>query len=394
MSGNETKKTSRGRRLAGLSAATAVFALLGCSRPAAAQEVDELIRGLEAADAHARATAACELERLGSAAVRRAMPQLLDLLSDGTPVEGRLCRDGYGWRRGWHDDSSPGREAAVALEEAGVEALDPLLEVLGGPSAVGRENAALALGLLESSEAVPALERTLRGDDAPLVRERAAWALGMIEDARSVPALVAAADDAEAGIRERAAWALGMIESDDGVEALLRLIGDPEPKVREQAAWALGMIESVEGVEGLRGAADDGSADVREQAAWALGMIESPRGVEPLVRLLRDEVPHVRKQAAWGLGMIEDPAAVDPLIAALGSDADAEVREQAAWALGMIEDPRAVDALGDAIEDEDEDVREQAMWALGMVVSEAGIETVDTRELARSLRRSLERDED
>jgi len=56
----------------------------------------------------------------------------------------------------------------------------------------------------------------------------------------------------------------------------------------------------------------------------------------------------------------------------------------------MIEDPRAAGPLSDALEDDDEDVRDQAIWALGMVVRNADIESIDTSELARRLRKSLE----
>jgi HEAT repeat protein len=371
-------------------AAASLLVMLGCTAPAVAQDIDALVRALDAAGARERAMAACELGELGSTAVRRAMPRLLTLLADDAAVEGRLCRDGYGWNRGWHDDSSPGREAAIALEEIGSEALDPLIDVLGGGSPPARDNAALALGLIEDSRALPVLERRLQTDDQARVRERSAWALGMIEDSRAVETLARARSDDNEKVRSQVAWALGMIESPDGVESLGDLIRDDDAKVREQAAWALGMIESARGVEPLVAAVADGSPKVRSQVAWALGMIESPHGVDPLVRLLDDPEPSVREQAAWGLGMIEDAVAVDGLVRALANDVSASVREQAAWALGMIEDPRAAGPLSDALEDDDEDVRDQAIWALGMVVRNADIESIDTSELARRLRESLD----
>lgn len=371
-------------------AAVSLLVTFGCTAPAAAQNVDALVRALDSAGAHERAMAACELGELGSTAVRRAMPRLLTLLADDATVEGRLCRDGYGWRRGWHDDSSPGREAAIALDEVGSEALQPLIDVLSEGTPAARDNAGLALGLIEDSRALPALEQRLRTDDQARVRERSAWALGMIEDSGAVETLTRARSDDNVRVREQVAWALGMIESADGVDALGHLIRDDAAEVRGQAAWGLGMIESARGIEPLGAAARDESPKVRSQVAWALGMIESARGVDPLLRLLDDPEPSVRKQAAWGLGMIEDAAAVDGLVQALATDVSASVREQAAWALGMIEDPRAAGPLSDALEDEDEDVRDQAIWALGMVVQNADIESIDTSELARRLRKSLD----
>ncbi len=91
--------------------------------------------------------------------------------------------------------SSPGREAAIALEELGTQVLDPLIDRLQGRDPVGRENAAFALGLIESSQALEALSDAVRQDVTALVRARAAWAIGMIEDPAAAEALMEAVED-------------------------------------------------------------------------------------------------------------------------------------------------------------------------------------------------------
>jgi HEAT repeat protein len=250
-------------------------ALMVLSSAALAQDRDarERIAALSSADPVARAMAACELGRLRGADVRPARAELLALIGDDTSVEPQLCREWENWR-GPVEPSSPGREAAMALEDLGINVLPELSELLQDSRPAAREHAALALGLIESDRSIEPLARVL-GDPEPRVRSRAVWGLGMIESAR-------------------------------GVQPLLGVLGnDPEPEVRKKAAWALGMIESASSVAGLSAAAGDSDAGVREQAAWALGMIESAAGVAPLQRLLHDDAAEVRQQAAWALGMIE-----------------------------------------------------------------------------------------
>jgi len=320
-----------------------------------AEDLPALIDALASSDAHDRAMAACRIGRLRGVDVSPARDALVALLGDDAAVESKLCREHENWMDGRERPNSPGREAAIALEDVGAGAVDPVAEVLRNGSPVARENAAFALGLIEDERAIDALASAL-GDDTEAVRARAAWSLGMIEDAAAV-------------------------------EPLGRALEDRSAEVREQAAWALGMIEDRAGVEGLSRALGDESADVREQAAWGLGMIEDPGGVDALVRALDDEAADVREQAAWGLGMIESSAAVPGLIRAL-RDEVADVREQSAWALGMIEDASAVDALTQAIEDENADVRKQALWALMRCVDGDDPE-LDYAALAAKLRKAL-----
>ena len=304
----------------------AVVALAALSLPGLAQDRDagERIAALSSPDPLARATAACEFGRMRPADVRPAGEALLALIGDDTPVESRLCRD---WDNGFGRDetSSPGREAAMALEELGTDVL---------------------------------------------------------------PELTALLEDSRPAAREQAALALGLIESDRSIEPLARVLGDSDARVRSRAAWGLGMIESAGAVEGLAASAADPDSGVREQVAWALGMIESAAGVTSLQPLLRDEDAAVRQQAAWALGMIESADAVESLIQTL-ADPEPRVREQVAWALGMIESARAAEAIADALEDEtDGRVRRQLIWALGRVIDNAGLE-MEPSALAALLREAL-----
>jgi HEAT repeat protein len=181
-----------------------------------------------------------------------------------------------------------------------------------------------------------------------------------------IAALQRALEDSVASVREDAAYALGRLESEAAVPVLVaRLSHDPAPKVREMIAWALGQIESHAGTEALASTAlHDDAEDVRAMAVWALGQVSDPSAVPALEQVLHDRSLEVRGRAAWALGTIAPSKAPSGLIAALGDPAP-EVRERAAWALGQISDSTAASRLAVAMRDSSAQVRKAAMWAVG-----------------------------
>jgi HEAT repeat protein len=247
--------------------AVAVMLLAGSAQ----RDATAAAAGLASADPSARTRAACELRELGSGAAP-ALPRLLAMLDDGSPVDAAVCAERT-WRHGWSQDAtSPGEQAASALVAIGTPAYEPLTKALAGPAWIARKNAAWALGALGNRSAIPLLSRTLR--------------------------------DAEPAVRGRGAWALGALDSSEAVPALVDALKDTDPGVREQVAWALGAIGDHRAVDGLIGALTDSAAAVRKQAAWALGAIGDKRGVTALMKCLKDPEAGVRKQAAWALGAI------------------------------------------------------------------------------------------
>jgi hypothetical protein len=184
-------------------------------------------------------------------------------------------------------------------------------------------------------------------------------------------ALIRALEDSVAAVREDAAYALGQLQTAAAVSPLVTRLGrDPAPKVREMIAWALGQIESRSATEGLSAAAQrDSSEPVRAMAVWALAQVQDPAALPALTALLRDGSAEVRGRAAWAIGSIEPQSAPPGLLAAL-DDASADVRLRAAWALGQIADPAAVSRLSDKLRDASTDIRRAAMWALGQIGGE------------------------
>ena len=190
--------------------ALAAFVLLGGAVAAQQRDVRDLTAALSATEPSTRARAACDLRELGSDAAP-AVPALVALLSDATPVEATACGRGL-WRRWGNPETltTPGELAAAALAAIGTPAFDPAIKALAGASWVTRRNAAWLLGVLDDSRAARALMDALR-DDEPRVREQAAWALGVLDHRPAIEPLIAALKDPDPRVRRQAAWALGVI---------------------------------------------------------------------------------------------------------------------------------------------------------------------------------------
>ena len=92
-----------------------------------ANDINADIRKLASADATERTDAAC---KLGKARAVAAIPGLIQLLSDDTPVEQPVCEEKGNWRGRGMDKTTPGEMAAVALSQIGREAVEPLIAAL------------------------------------------------------------------------------------------------------------------------------------------------------------------------------------------------------------------------------------------------------------------------
>jgi HEAT repeat protein len=238
----------------------------------AGQDAADLATRLRDADPRTRTVAACELQRMGSAA-QPVIAALVERLADASPVDPKVCgEDRYYWSKDIEPQTTPGEEAAAALVAIGSESLPSLIAASRAPQWVARRNAV--------------------------------WALGALRDARGVPPALVALADREPPVRRISAWALGALDAEVAVTALIDALGDSDASVRSQVAWALGAIRDERAVDGLIKALKDQDERVRMQAAWALGTIRDRRASDALAGLLKDPSPRVRRQAAWALGTI------------------------------------------------------------------------------------------
>jgi HEAT repeat protein len=89
------------------------------------------------------------------------------------------------------------------------------------------------------------------GLDDPELRESAAVVLGALRESRAVPGLVRCLDDDRADIRLACARALGDIRDVRGVEGLMRAVSDPDFEVRREAQEALDALGTVGVVAGV-----------------------------------------------------------------------------------------------------------------------------------------------
>ena len=138
-----------------LVAVSAVFMAISGVQPSPG--VATAMSHLRSADASTRITAVCSLKQAGRDAVP-AIPVLVDVLADSSPVDQGVCEPGAWNRSKQAERSSIGREAALALAAIGVAALEPLTDALRHQNRFTREHAAVGLGALDDRRAVGPLD--------------------------------------------------------------------------------------------------------------------------------------------------------------------------------------------------------------------------------------------
>src|SRR5215510_10089170 len=216
------------------------------------------MNALRSTNATERAFAACALGRLGAV---EAIPALINLLGDDTPIQPIKCWESGGWSPARHTfkQASPGEQAAIALASLSQSAVEPLIATLNNGDPCVRRNAAWAIGEIRGglgtnrTAAVEPLIKTLSDVDS-WVRVAAASSLGKMQPSQATQSLIAALGDAEWMVRMRAALALGRMRASAAVESLTSLSQRDEMElVRRAAASALGEIrDSQEGVRNLK----------------------------------------------------------------------------------------------------------------------------------------------
>jgi HEAT repeat protein len=213
-----------------------------------------------------------------------------------------------------------------------------------------RRDAIMRLGTMRLAAASRAALPGLK-DLSPIIRATAAKAILPIGEEESVVVLVPLLSDKDEFVRREAAYALGLTRSKNAIPALNeRLLNDKEDGVRGAAAVALGQIADEAAVAALIGtlapelSTPGKTKRKREQnifvlraAATALGQIGSRSGTAALISALSNEKfpDDVRREAARALGMIGDPAA-EPALRAAATSADPYLSEIANEALRKI----------------------------------------------------------
>ena len=241
----------------------AIAALVCRSRPAFADEVDDLLKRTESTDVGTSYTA---FRSLGSLKEPKAVDALLRILE--------------------HDPDRVRRENAV----------DSLYD-FNGP---------------RDPRSVEPLIRSLDGDSETSVRSRCAYALGELgaKDPKALVALREALGHADMGVREKSAEALGKLadagnKDENALTALIALLkNDPAPSVRSASAMALRGFKDERVIDALMLALKDEAGLVRAFSASSLGLIGDKRAIEPVRSLLGDPEETVRGYAATTLNRL------------------------------------------------------------------------------------------
>jgi HEAT repeat protein len=308
-----------------------------------------------------------------------------------------------------HHNPSLLNSALQVLTSSNVDTLSPLQDLLQGPDADLRMQAALAMGEQGDARAVPVLIEALKDENAN-VRYHAIEALGKLKATGAVdaiaeiaeskdfflafPALDALAKIGDARVaprivlllehellREPAVSLLGQLGDETAVSPLTALLNTPtaptdaiadalatlrdryEEQYREGAYIAdLTSREiSPTGVQNLLDALEEPGEENLRSIALVLGWLKRSGVDRALTRLmgrveLRDDI--IEALVRHG------STTVDLLIAQLSSE-DLEVRRSAVLALGRIGDPSATSALVSALTDESLTI--EAASALGRI---------------------------
>ncbi|MBI3650744.1 MAG: HEAT repeat domain-containing protein [Acidobacteria bacterium] len=268
------------------------------------------------------------------------------------------------------------RFEAVALNEVAMHKSSPLERLKSGSKAE-RILAIIEAGASKQAAAVRPLIEILQGEDQEL-RYWAADALGKIGDPQAAPALIAAVRDPYEAVRMSASVALGDLQSKEAVQVLGELVSGKIPvgkgyalfapndvgAAQWMAAQALGRIGDVRAVPVLAATVVEAGGDLGLYIAKALGELGDRRAVPALIEAAKRGDEPALRGVVEALGKIGDASATPVLISLLETGKE-DVRLEAAVALGRLHASSAVAALKKVSESDPRSyVREAAANAL------------------------------
>ncbi|TBR58390.1 hypothetical protein B4U84_20945 [Westiellopsis prolifica IICB1] len=148
-----------------------------------------------------------------------------------------------------------------------------------------------ALGLFDTDEAVSALTNLIKSPDLS-IREEAAKTLIQYERVNAIDNLISHLDNLDRDIRWCAAVVLGKLRSSAAIPILSEGLSDEHHRsIRKTAAEVLGMIENDKVIPTLRSSLQDPDYAVRRSAAISLAYFNCQEAIPELLKALRRYYP-------------------------------------------------------------------------------------------------------
>ena len=195
----------------------------------------------------------------------------------------------------------------------------------------------------------PTVENGLAGslrDQDPAIREQAALALGILNARSALPALSNALRDPDAGVRGAAATAIGKVGTTADGSALIPLLADEDAEVRNRVLQAIGVLQVREAGAPLRQMYE---ANRRRESAVrvlaALSRIADPAQVDLFQEVVQDPDPERKRLAIEGLGRISDPSRLPAFKKDYQREKTDELRLAYSFALTKLGDRAFVDTI-------------------------------------------------
>src|SRR5438445_813816 len=192
---------------------------------------------------------------------------------------------------------------------------------------------------------VRALSAALRDEDQD-IRQEAALALGILNGTEAVPALINTLKDPDASVRGAAATALGKIGTAEDGKALIPLISDESAQVRNRVMQAVGVLKVKDAGPALRQLYE---ANRRKEGGLrilaALSRIGDPAQADLFQELVQDPDPERKRLAIAGLGRISDGSRLPAFKKDYQREKNEELRLAYSFALTLLGDRAFLDTI-------------------------------------------------
>jgi len=344
------------RKTGTLFAAAVALVLVAGAPAGAVQRVpfEDLIANLKSPNARTRQEAAAEL---GKSRRREAIAPLSALVRDPEP---RVRLEVVRALRQLRDLSAvPALVTSLGDGDAKIreEAIGTLVEIYGErerTTPVGRfldlfsdeyDRASVPPYVEVDASVIDGLAQRLADEDAD-IREEAALALGILNGHSALPQLVNALQDPDSDVRAAAATAIGKIGSQEQGPALIPLLSDPETGVRNAAMQAVGVLRIREAGPALRQLFENNRRrDVGMRALETLSRIGDPAQADLFRELVQDNDLEKRRLAVEGLGRVSDPELLPAFKKDFQRERNEEMRMAYAFALTLLGDRAFIDTI-------------------------------------------------